>query len=61
MNRTAAVAIACMASHTPWIVLTAMGLLWLNPHEFHRGTHEMLAAGHEAAGLAVDLLTNVTR
>ena len=45
MNSTTAVAIACMASHTPWIVLTAALLVYLHPPQAQRIFADMVSDG----------------
>ena len=45
MNSSTAVAVACMASHTPWIVLTAALLVWLNPPQAQQVLREVLNDG----------------
>ena len=45
MNSSTAVAVACMASHTPWIVLTAALLVWLHPPQAHQILADLLSDG----------------
>ena len=47
MNSTTAVAVACMASHTPWIVLTAALLVWLNPPQAQQILADVVGDGVE--------------